>query len=304
MNNQIAGEGEQSQARLERKPRSEPGLVSFLRLFARNRNAVFGVGILLLFVLLALFGSYLTPYDPMAETQLDQRLQGPSSENWLGTDDVGRDMLTRIAYGGRFSLFMGVAAVTVAAGIGVPFGLLAGYRGGAWDTGMMRIIDVMLALPTVVLSIALVTVMGTGITSVIIAVGVVAIPQFARLTRGVTLSLREQEYITAARVVGASDSRVLAKHLFPNTIPPIIVQASLGIGWTILVASALGFLGVGVQPPTPEWGAMLSRGREFITLSPHLALFPGLAISLVVLGFNLLGDGLRDALDPRLKQSV
>jgi peptide/nickel transport system permease protein len=196
---------------------------------------------------------------------------------------------------------MGIVAVSISALIGIPFGLIAGYKGAWWDTGMMRIIDVLMVLPTFVLAVAIVSVLGAGILSVIIAVAVTTIPAFARVARATTLTLREQDFVAAARVGGASDTRILAVHVLPNTLPPLIVQASLGVGSTILIASALGFLGLGVQPPTPEWGAMLSRGRSFISSAPHLVVFPGIAIALLVIGFNLLGDGLRDALDPRFK---
>lgn len=274
-----------------------PGL---LQLVVRNRVALAGGLLVLLFVLLALVGPLASPYDP-EQPALAARLQGPSPASPFGTDEVGRDVLTRIAYGARFSLLMGLAAMAVAAAVGVPLGLIAGYRGGRWDLGIMRGVDVLLTLPSIVLAIAIVSVLGAGISSVIVAVGITSIPAFARLTRAVALVLREQEFVTAARSLGASDLRILRRHLLPNALPPIVVQASLGIGSTILTASALGFLGLGVQPPTPEWGAMLSRGRTYLFVAPHLLFFPGLAIALLVLGFNLLGDGLRDALDPRMK---
>lgn len=273
----------------------------FMRLFVRNRIALVGLVLVLLFAALSALGPLLMPYDPYLP-ELALRLQGPSLAHPFGTDEVGRDILTRIAYGARFSLLMGVVAMSIAACIGVPLGLQAGYRSGWSDIAIMRGVDVMMTLPSIVLAIAIVSVLGAGVTSVVIAVGITSTPAFARLTRAVALTLREQDFVAAARVVGASDLRILRRHILPNSLPPIIVQASLGVGTTILTASALGFLGLGVEPPTPEWGAMLSRGRSYVSVAPNLVVFPGLAIALLVLGFNLLGDGLRDALDPRMKQ--
>jgi peptide/nickel transport system permease protein len=271
-----------------------------LRRFLRNRTAVVGGLVVLLFILIAIIAAFWTPYDPDTPV-LALRLQSPSLAHPFGTDDVGRDILSRLAYGSRYSLLMGIAAIAIAAGIGVPVGLVAGYKGKLWDTASMRLIDVLMTLPSIVLAVAIVSVLGPGILSVILAVGITSIPGFARLARAATLTLRDQDFVAAARVVGSRDSRILAVHIFPNSLPPLLVQASLGVGSTILIAAALGFLGLGVQPPTPEWGAMLSRGRTYISSAPHLVLFPGVAIAILVLGFNLLGDGLRDALDPRLR---
>lgn len=271
-----------------------------LKRLISNRAALAGGVIVLLFAVIAVVATIWTPYPPDTPN-LEMRLGAPSLAHPLGNDDVGRDILTRIAVGARYSLLMGLAAVTISAFIGVPLGLVAGYKGAWWDTASMRVIDVLMVLPTFVLAVAIVSVLGSGVLSVIIAVAVTTIPAFARLARATTLTLREQDFVAAARVVGASDTRIVSVHVLPNTLPPLIVQASLGVGSTILIASALGFLGLGVQPPTPEWGAMLSRGRTFISSSPHLVIFPGVAIALLVIGFNLLGDGLRDALDPRLK---
>jgi peptide/nickel transport system permease protein len=271
-----------------------------LRRFLRNRTAVAGGVVVLLFILIAIGAAFWTPYDPDTPV-LSLRLQSPSLAHPFGTDDVGRDILSRLAYGARYSLLMGIVAVAIAAGIGVPVGLVAGYKGGLWDTSAMRAVDVLMTLPSIILAVAIVSVLGPGIVSVILAVGITSIPGFARLARAATLTLRDQDFVAAARVVGSCDSRILAIHIFPNSLPPLLVQASLGVGSTILIAAALGFLGLGVQPPTPEWGAMLSRGRTYISSAPHLVLFPGVAIAVLVLGFNLLGDGLRDALDPRLR---
>ncbi len=266
----------------------------------RGRTAALGLGLVLFFVALALVGPFLSGYDPNAPA-LGDRLLGPAPGHLLGTDDTGRDIATRIAHGARISLLLGVLAMAVSAGIGVPVGLVAGYRGGNWDLLLMRLVDVLLPLPSIVLAVAIVAVLGPGVAGVIVAVGITTIPSFARLARAAALTLRRLEFVEAARVLGAPEPRILARHVLPNALPPLIVQASLGAGTTILTASALGFLGLGVQPPDPEWGAMLSRGRTYINTAPHLVAFPGLAIALLVLGFNLLGDGLRDALDPRLK---
>lgn len=266
--------------------------------FARNRIALAGASLVVLFVLVAIVGPLLSPYDP-TKPVLASRLQPPSLAHLCGTDDVGRDLLTRIVYGARISLLMGVAAMAIACAIGVPLGMFAGYRAGWWDLAIMRGVDVLLTLPSVILAIAIVSVLGAGVSSVILAVGITAIPAFARLTRAVVLTLRTREFVQAARINGASDLRIFRLHLFPNVLPSLIVQISLGIGTTVLIASALGFLGLGVRPPTPEWGVMLSRGRVYVSSAPHLVFFPGLAIALLVLAFNLLGDGLVDPLDPR-----
>lgn len=272
-----------------------------LRRFVHNRPALVGAIIVVIFIAITAVAAIWTPY-PADTPNLERRLASPSLAHPLGNDDVGQDILTRIAFGARYSLLMGITAVGISAGMGVPLGLVAGYKGGGWDTSAMRAIDVLMILPTFVLAVAIVSVLGAGILSVILAVAITSIPAFARLSRATTLTLRGQDFIAAARVVGAKDARIIMVHVLPNTLPPLIVQASLGVGSTILIASALGFLGLGVQPPTPEWGAMLSRGRTYISSAPHLVIFPGLAIALLVVGFNLLGDGLCDALDPRLKE--
>ena len=275
--------------------------VGFLAALVRGRTALLGLVLVGGFVLLALVGPSLSGYDPNAPSLTD-RMRGPSSSHLLGTDDTGRDIATRIAHGARISLAMGIAAMVIPALVGVPLGLLAGYFGGRWDLLIMRAIEVLLVLPSIVLALVIVTIMGAGVTGVVVAVGVTSIPTFARLARAATLTIGTLEFVQAARVLGATDAGILVRHVFPNALPPLIVQASLGVGTTILTAAALGFLGLGVQPPAPEWGAMLSRGRTYINTAPHLVAFPGLAIALLVLGFNLVGDGLRDALDPRLRR--
>jgi peptide/nickel transport system permease protein len=219
----------------------------------------------------------------------------------MGTDHNGRDIFTRIIHGMSITLFVGFSSVVVGALIGIPLGIFSGYYGRLLDTVIMRCIDVLLAFPGILLALALVSVLGGSIRNVIIAVGVFSIPSFARIVRGSTLAVRKLEYIDAVRALGASDLRIIFRHILPNILSPIIVQATIRIAISILIASALSFLGLGAQPPTPEWGAMLSQGRSFMFEHPHVALFPGLAIVIVVLSFNIFGDGLRDAYDPRLK---
>ena len=275
--------------------------VGFGAVLVRRRTALLGLVLIALFVVVAVVGPALSGYDPNTPVLAD-RLRGPSANHVLGTDDTGRDIATRIAHGARISLLMGVVAMAISAAVGVPLGLVAGYLGGRWDLAVMRLVDILLTLPSIVLALVIVSVMGAGVTSVVVAVGITTIPSFARLARAAALTIRNLDFVQAARTLGGSDARILARHLLPNALPPLIVQASLGVGTTILTAAALGFLGLGVQPPAPEWGAMLSRGRTYIVSAPHLVAFPGLAIALLVLGFNLVGDGLRDALDPRLRR--
>src|SRR5579864_773025 len=267
--------------------------------FARNRAAVAGLVILVVFATVALAAPLATTYDP-EQTQLDQTLLRPSAAHWLGTDHLGRDILARLAYGGRLSLLIGFAAVGVGLSIGVPLGTVCGFYGGWLDLVIQRIIDVFLSLPGFLLALSLVAVLGVGITNVILAVGLGVVPAFARLTRASTLAIRSRLYVDAARAAGASGISIIVRHVLPNALPPVVVQATLGLGATLLTAAGLGFLGLGVQQPTPEWGAMLGEGRSYIFSNPNLATFPGIAIFLTVLGFNLAGDGLRDALDPTL----
>ncbi|MEW6546926.1 MAG: nickel transporter permease [Bacillota bacterium] len=270
------------------------------RRLRRNPAAMAGLGIAVLLVLTALFAPWLAPYSPTAGNMPEQ-LQGPSSRHLLGTDDLGRDILSRIIYGTRITLQVGVIAVGIGLSIGVVLGSIAGFYGGRADSIIMRIMDIMLAFPSILLAIAIMAMMGPGLVNCMIAVGIVGVPTYARLVRGSILAIKETEYVQAARAVGNRELRVLARHVLPNTLAPLIVQATLGVGSAILEAAALGFLGLGAQRPQPEWGLMLADGRRFLTTHPHVCTYPGLAIMLVVLGFNLFGDGLRDALDPRLR---
>ena len=264
----------------------------------RQRLALVGGGVLILLVFVALLAPLLAPQDPLAQ-DLYGRLQAPSLEHPFGTDDFGRDILSRIIYGARISLRIGLVAITAAFAVGIVLGLLAGYWGGAIDTLIMRIMDLLLAFPSILLAIAVVAVTGPGIDNAIMAVSVVLIPQFARLVRSSVLSVREMAYVEAARALGAGQARILLISVLPNCMAPIIVQTTLSLGTAILDAAGLSFLGLGAQPPTPEWGAMLAGGRELLLEAPWVMTFPGLAIFAVVLALNLFGDGLRDALDPK-----
>lgn len=268
--------------------------------FKKNKAAVLGLMILAVLILLAVFAPFLAPYDPY-HSNMPESLQGPSAQHLLGNDELGRDILSRIMYGARISLKVGVLAVGVALAIGVFFGALAGYYGGKIDNWIMRIMDIMLAFPSLLLAIAFMSALGRGIENAIIAIGIVSTPHYARIVRGSVLSVKENEYIQAARAIGARDGRIIFRHILPNVFSPIIVRATLGISTAILETAALGFLGLGVQPPYAEWGAMLGSGRGYFYNAPHIVLYPGLAITITVLAFNLVGDGLRDVLDPRLK---
>lgn len=248
----------------------------------------------------AALAPWVSPYDPSAQVW-EQALRPPSAAHWMGTDEFGRDVMTRIIFGGRISLVVGFLAVGIAAGIGVPLGLVSGYAGGQLDVMLMRVMDVLLAFPAILLALAIVGALGPGVRNAIVAVGIVAIPAFARVARGATLVVRTQDYVEAARAVGADAGRVLVRHVFPNAVAPVIVQATLGIGTAILSSAGLSFLGLGAQPPTPDWGGMLAGGREFMLQAWWIATFPGMAIMATVLGFNLVGDALRDLLDPRLR---
>ena len=270
------------------------------RRLRRNRGALVGMLVLAIFALSGLVAPWLAPYDPY-RSDLEGSLAGPRPTHWLGTDELGRDILSRIIYGARLSMVIGGISVSIGVVLGVPIGLFAGYFGGRVDLFSQRAIDVLLGFPSIILAIVLVTMLGVGLVNVMIAVGIVSVPTYARLIRGQVLSLKTQEFVEAARALGAGSVRIVLRHIFPNTLAVLIVQTTLQVASAILSAAALGFLGLGVQQPTAEWGAMLSTARQFIQLAPHTLIFPGLAIMLTVMGFNLLGDGLRDALDPRMR---
>lgn len=270
------------------------------RQLRKNRFATTGAVVILFFILLGLLAPIITAY-PYAEQNLVERLKPPSAEHWLGTDHLGRDIFTRIAYGARISLQVGFFAVTGALIFGTLLGVIAGYFGRWIDMVISRIFDILLAFPSILLAISVVAILGASLQNALIAIAIINIPIFGRLVRSRVISLREEEYIMAARAQGMKNGRILFHHILPNSIAPIIVQSTLGFGTAILEAAALGFLGLGAQPPTPEWGKMLAESRDFIQLAPWTLIAPGISIMLVVLGFNLIGDGLRDALDPKMK---
>ncbi|MFD1416193.1 nickel transporter permease [Oceanobacillus jeddahense] len=268
----------------------------------KNKSAVVGGILIILLIIIALVGPYLTPYDPLYDQDVTNKLATPSSDHWFGTDNFGRDIFSRVIQGTGLTLMIGFFSILLGATVGVFLGIIAGYYGKRTDSIIMRIMDVLLAFPSILLALTIVTVLGGSMVNVIIAVAVSSVPIFARIVRGSTLSVKKLEYIDAMKALGASDSRIIFKHILPNITSPIIVQATLSIATAILSAAGLSFLGLGAQPPTPEWGAMLSDGRNYLYNAPHLALFPGLAIVVAVLAFNLLGDGLRDAFDPKTRE--
>lgn len=278
---------------------ARPGIGRFVR---RNQRAVFGGLILVLIFASAIFADTLAPYPPNRQ-DLRNRLQPPSAEHLLGTDNFGRDVFSRIIHGGRVSLSIGFISVGIALGVGGLLGLLAGFYGGALDSVVSGVVDVLLALPAFLLALAIVAALGPSIINVMIAVGIATIPAFARIMRSAVLTVREMDYVTAAEAVGSRDARVMLRHVIPNSLGPVIVQVSLSLAGAILSAAGLSFLGMGAQPPTAEWGSMLNAARPYIRDAQWTVTFPGLAIVITVLALNLVGDGLRDALDPRRLQS-
>jgi len=269
-----------------------------MKKFLRNAQMFVGAGIVLFFVFVGIFASVLATHDPL-EVVIARRLQAPSSEHFFGTDDLGRDNFSRVVYGARISLIVGVTATLGGAVVGVVFGIVSAYFGGKLDTVIMRIMDVMLAFPGILLGLVVVTVLGASLHGIIITIAILNIPTFARIVRGSTLSVKKLEYIDAIRAVGARDSRIIFVHILPNILSPIIVQATLSVGTAIVAAAAFSFLGIGIPAPTPEWGAMVDRGRGFIAQAPHMIYYPGAMIFFFVVGINLFGDGLRDYLEPK-----
>ena len=274
-----------------------PGRRALRRLFKR-KGAVVGLVVITTFVVLAVFAPLLVPYDPIATNWTLVR-KPPSSLHWFGTDELGRDVLARVIYGARASLMAGAISVGIAFGLGVPFGLLSGYRGGFIDALISRITDAMLACPFLILAIALAAFLGPSLSNAMIAIGITTTPIFVRLTRGLVMNVKVEDYVEAARAMGNPRWRIALFHILPNIMPALLVQATLSIAAAIIAEAALSFLGLGQQPPAPSWGSMLNAAQRFLTNAPWIALWPGLAIFLVVLSFNLVGDGLRDALDPR-----
>ena len=275
-----------------------PEVVAVARRFRRRRAAVAGACFLVAVIGAAALAPFVAPADPLKQN-LSDALAAPSERHPLGTDDLGRDVLTRLLYGARLSLGAACLAVAIAALSGVPVGLMAGYAGGALDDLLMRLVDAVQAFPALVLAMAIAAALGPGLVNVMVAVGIVYIPRFARLVRGQTLALREELFVEGAHAVGASHGRILVRHILPNLTAPIIVQVSVSIAFALLAETSLSFLGIGIKPPTPSWGADVGRGYRFMRLAPWLVFMPGLAILLTTLAFNFLGDGLRDALDPK-----
>ncbi len=269
--------------------------------FKKNRLAVIGMIIIVIMIALALLAPIIAPYH-FDDQDYDHTFQGPSLEHLCGTDNVGRDIFSRLLYGGRVSLTIGIISVGIGLLLGGTMGALAGYYGGVLDSVLMRIIDILMAIPSVILAISICAALGPGLVNTMIAVGISTIPNYARILRSAILTVKQQEYVEAARAIGSSNTRIITKHIVPNSLSGLIVQASMGVGRAIISAASMSFVGLGIAPPNPEWGAMLSYGRSFFQQHPQMVLFPGLAIFLAVLSMNLIGDGLRDALDPRLKR--
>jgi peptide/nickel transport system permease protein len=271
------------------------------RRFARNRGAVFGLAVFLAVILMALFADVLAPYDPLVQG-VGPVNEPPTFTHWAGTDSFGRDLLSRIIYGARIALVVGVVSVLLAMVVGVTLGLVAGYYGGWVDVVIMRVMDGLFAFPIIILAIAMMAVMGFGVKNVIIAVAVGFVAPFARVTRGDVLAVKVEPYIEAARLAGVSSPAIIARHVLPNVLAPIIVQTALRVSGAIITEAGLSFLGLGPPPPTPVWGSMIAEGRNFIVMAPHISTIPGIALMVTIVGLNLLGDGLRDTLDPRLRR--
>lgn len=283
----------------EKRIKSESLWTISFRRMRKSRTAIFGIIIIILFTLVAFLAPFISPYDPL-EQNFIKSFRPPSAEHYLGTDEFGRDVFSRIIYGARISLQIGFVAVFISLIVGVSVGLIAGYYGGWLDMAVMRVMDLMLSFPYILLALVIMSILGPGIYNAMVAIGIVYVPQYARIVRSSVLSVKKKEYVIAAKALGANDFRIILKHIFLNSMAPIIIQTTLSIGRAIINAAGLSFLGLGAQPPTPEWGAMLSNGQDFLRNAPWIATFPGIAIALLVLGFNLVGDGLRDAFDPRL----
>ena len=274
---------------------------SLIRRLLRNRSGSVGLLLIVIYTVIALLGAFgVTPY-PVLEQHVSDRLQAPGTDYLMGTDLFGRDLASRLMAGATNSLRLAVLSVSIAAFLGTCLGTLSGYIGGLFDNVMMRVMDVFFALPALLLALVIVSVLGPGITTTVLAIAIVYTPIFARVVRGPVLSVKELDFITAARCLGMSDARILLRHVLPNTLAPLIVQISLALSWSLLTEAGLSFLGLGVQPPHPSWGVMLSESRGIAEMAPWLMIFPALSIIFGVMGFNLLGDGLRDVLDPRLR---
>lgn len=275
----------------------------FIRVFFGRKVVTVGFIIILVMLFIAIFAPFIAPHDPFRQN-LSASLQAPSAVNLLGTDFLGRDLLSRIIYGSRISLAVGIVSVLLAGGIGIALGLISGFFGGFIDNLIMRFIDALMAIPPLMLAIAVRAVLGGGITNVILALAISLIPTYARVMRGQVLAVKQADYIMAAEIVGGSNLRIMLAHVLPNCLSPLIVLATLNLGFAILAEAALSFLGMGIMPPTPAWGAMVNDGYRFLLTNPILSFAPGFCVMLVVLAFNLVGDGLRDSLDPRLRGTI
>jgi len=285
---------------LENIPKKQSQLLVTWRRLKRSKMAMCGLAIISLLFITAVFADIIAPY-PYAQQNLKETFQYPSIKHLFGTDDFGRDIFSRIVYGARISLEVGFLSVGISIIVGGFLGAIAGYYGGKLDQLIMRSMDILLSIPSILLAISIVAALGPALVNLMIAVGISSIPRYARIVHSSVLTIRDYEYVEAARAVGSSDLRIIFKHILPNCLAPLIVQSTLGVATAIIVAAALSFIGLGIQPPVPEWGAMLSGGRSFIRNYWFMTVFPGMAIMITVFGLNLLGDGLRDALDPRLK---
>jgi len=283
------------------KGKNQSAFAMTIRRLVKNKSAMFGIGIFILLVISAILSQWIIPYN-YTKISVSEAFEVPSVKHWFGTDDLGRDIFSRIIYGGRYSLRLGVMAVSLSMSIGMVIGALAGYNGGWVDNLFMRLLDVQAAIPGMLLSIAVAAVLGSGFNKTVIALAIGGIPAYARMLRAQILSVRKKEYIEAAQAIDCSNARVIIKHILPNTLSPLIVQATMQCANTLITAAALSYIGLGVQPPEPEWGAMLSGARGYIRQYPHMLIFPGFFIMLIVVSLNMFGDGLRDAMDPKLKK--
>jgi peptide/nickel transport system permease protein len=285
-----------------RQPRgSQNFYVSVFRRLLRSPTGVVGLAVMALLVLTAVFAPAIAPYSPLAQ-HTGSELAVPSGTYWLGTDEFGRDVFSRIVFGSRISLIVGVLAVVAGGVVGISSGLAAGYFGGWLDACIMRLWDTLLAFPAILLGIAVAAVLGPGITNAALALAIISVPQFSRITRAAVLSEKQREYVQAARCIGSGDGRIVLRHLLPNTVSPLLVQLSLAMAYAVLLEAGLGFLGLGTQPPDPSWGSMLNASRSYLRQAPWYAVFPGIALSTLLVGLNFLSDALRDALDPKLTQ--
>ncbi|MCY6484789.1 ABC transporter permease [Clostridium aestuarii] len=285
---------------IKKKRKKKSNFSEIMKRLSKSRMAMAGLVIIGILILTAIFAKFIAPYG-YDEQNLDIAFQSPSAVHLFGTDEFGRDIFSRIVYGSRISLEVGFIAVSISVIIGGFLGAVAGYYGGKMDNLIMRAMDILLSIPQILLAISIAASLGPGLVNLMIAVGISSIPQYARIVRASVLSIRDQEFVEAAKAVGSSDLRIICKHILPNCLAPIMVQATLGVAFAILTAAGLSFIGLGIQPPIPEWGAMLSGGRGYIRDYSYMTLFPGLAIMITILALNFLGDGLRDALDPKLK---